>query len=164
MGYWNLFNTGLLAVTRNASQGSVIGYAQDTNHETWLHISHYNFWAKTPFPTPHTTQTKSLFFSKSLFAKFLHEYFDHITFYTAVILTENPEPPLPQPIATNGAGVCQYDITNATANYNTVSMTTLGHQFKDKQIIIATWMHHMYSKKKKIGKRGQETSKGLWAP
>ena len=57
----------------------------------------------------------------------------------------------PNPIATNGAGVCQYDITNATANYNAVSMTTLGHQFKDNEIIIPTRMHHMYSKK------------GLWA-
>ena len=34
-------------------------------------------------------------------------------------------------------------------------MTTLGYQFKDKQIIIATWMHHMCSKKKmaKWGKK-----------
>ena len=62
------------------------------------------------------------------------------------------------PIATNGAGVCQYDITNATANYDTVSMTTLGHQFKDKQIIIATWMHHMYSKKK-LAKGGKKPRK-----
>ena len=61
----------------------------------------------------------------------------------------------PNPITTNGAGVCQYDITNATANYNAVSMTTLGHQFKDKQIIIATWMHHMYSKKK-LAKGGKK--------
>ena len=63
----------------------------------------------------------------------------------------------PNPIATNGAGVCQYDITNATANYNAVSMTTLGHQFKDKQIIIATWMHHMYSKK--LAKGGKKPRK-----
>ena len=63
----------------------------------------------------------------------------------------------PNPIATNGGGVCQYDITNATANYNAVSMTTLGHQFKDKQIIIATWMHHMYSKK--LAKGGKKPQK-----
>ena len=44
----------------------------------------------------------------------------------------------PNPIATNGAGVCQYDIANATANYDAVSMTTLCHQFKDNVIIIAT--------------------------
>ena len=89
-----------------------------------------------------------LFYFQSLYLpNFLHEYFDHITFCTADIQTENPEPPLPQPIATNGAGVCEYDITNATANYDTVSMTTLGHQLKDNLIIIATWMHHIYSKK-----------------
>ena len=63
----------------------------------------------------------------------------------------------PNSIATNGGGVCQYDITNATANYDAVSMTTLGHQFKDKQIIIATWMHHMCSKKN--GKRGKKPRK-----
>ena len=44
----------------------------------------------------------------------------------------------PNTIATNGAGVCQYDITNATANYNAVSMTTPDHHFKDNLIIIAT--------------------------
>ena len=63
----------------------------------------------------------------------------------------------PNPIATNGAGVCQYDITNATANYNVVSRTTLGHQFKDTQIIIATWMHHMNSKK--LAKGGKKPRK-----
>ena len=67
----------------------------------------------------------------------------------------------PNTIATNGAGVCQYDITNATANYNVVSMTTLGHQFKDTQIIIATWMHHMYSKK--LAKGGKKPRK-LYGP
>ena len=64
----------------------------------------------------------------------------------------------PNSIATNGGRVCQYNITNATANFNTVSMTALCHQFKDNQIIIAKWM---YSKKN--GKGEQETSKGLWA-
>ena len=68
----------------------------------------------------------------------------------------------PNPIATNGAGVCQYDITNATANYNTVSMTTLGHQFKDKTDNHST-VNAPYVQQKN-GKRGQETSKGLWAP
>ena len=69
----------------------------------------------------------------------------HFTQHISILRTQSRH--YPNPIATNGAGVCQYDITNATANYNTVSMATLGHQFKDKQIIIATWMHHIYSKK-----------------
>ena len=96
-----------------------------------------------------------IFFQSLYLPNFLHEYFDHITFCTADIQTENPEPPLPQPHCNQRC--CQYDITNATANYNTVSMTTLGHQFKDKQIIIATWMHHMYSKK--LAKGGKKPRK-----
>ena len=89
------------------------------------------------------------FFSKSLFAKF----FTWILWPYYILRSRYPNwehraAITPNSIVTNGGGVCQYDITNATANYDAVSMTTLGHQFKDKQIIIATWMHHIYSKKK----------------
>ena len=37
----------------------------------------------------------------------------------------------PNQVASNNAGVCQYDIINATIDYNAVSMTTLRPQFKD---------------------------------
>ena len=88
-----------------------------------------------------TIMRTTLFFSKSLFANFftwiLCPYY--ILHSSNKLRTQSRH--YSNSIATNGAGVCQYDITNATANYNAVSMTTLGHQFKDKQIIIATWMH-----------------------
>ena len=64
----------------------------------------------------------------------------------------------PNPIATNGAGVCQYDITNATANYNTVSMTTLGHQFKDKTDNHSN-VNAPYVQQKKLAKGGKKPRK-----
>ena len=52
----------------------------------------------------------------------------------------------PNPVTSNNAGVCQYDITNATIAYSAVSMTPLYPQLKDHQKDKSTRMHHIYSK------------------
>ena len=91
--------------------------------------------------------TRISLFSKVFIFQFLHEYFEHTTFNSANIYTENREPP----------GVCQYDITNATIGYSEVSTTTLGPQFKDDRIIKLRWMHDIYSKTwPKKGKKSQK--------
>ena len=75
-------------------------------------------------------------FSKSLFANLYMNALTTLHFTQQISQLRTQSHHFPNPIATNGAGVCQYDITNATVNnnYSAVSMTNLGTQFKDNQI------------------------------
>ena len=79
--------------------------------------------------------------SKSIFANSYMFTWNTLHFTQQVYTLRTKSCHHPNFAATNSAGVCQYDITNATIDYNAVSMTTLGPQFKDNQINKLTWMH-----------------------
>ena len=78
------------------------------------------------------TMFSNIYYSKSLFANLYMNTLNTLHFTKQISTLNTESRHQPNPVAFNSAGVCQYDITNTTIDYNTASMTTLGPQFKDR--------------------------------